>query len=649
MLACKDQTKTTYQSFDDYPAYVDENLWVVYSSESTTFKVWSPTASAVKLNLYENGTDGQAIDQIQLEAINDAIWSATILKDLKGKYYTYQVMIDKVWLDETPGIYASAVGVNGKRAMVIDMNETNPEGWAEDKRMVINKPNEAIIYELHVRDMTIHPNSGSSFPGKYLGLVEESTVSPKGVSTAIDHIKALGITHVHLLPSYDHYSIDESNLDSAQFNWGYDPQNYNVPEGSFSSNPYDAEVRIKEFKSMVKAFHDNGIGVILDVVYNHTGRTDGSNFNLEVPGYYYRQREDGTWSDASACGNETSSDRPMTRKFIKESVLHWAKEYHLDGFRFDLMGIHDITTMNEISEELKAIDHSIFVYGEGWTAGSTPLAVSEQAIKRNTHKMPLISAFSDDIRDGIKGSVFDDKSTGFVSGATNTEESIKFGIVGAIMRDDIDYKAVNYSDSAWTNDPWQAISYVSCHDNHTLYDKLTISRPDASAEEIKAMHKLANAIVLTSQGTPFLHAGVELMRTKGGEHNSYNKPDDINQIDWNWKVANKDVFEYYKNLIALRKAHPAFFMPTGDQVRENISFENGESGLVGFKISNSANGDSWKEIQVYYNAKTQATNIDLNGMWQIAVQGDQINEKGLGAASGNLKIPAMSMFVAFKQ
>ncbi len=649
MLACKDQTKTTYQSFDDYPAYVDENLWVVYSSESTTFKVWSPTASAVKLNLYENGTDGQAIDQIQLEAINDAIWSATILKDLKGKYYTYQVMIDKVWLDETPGIYASAVGVNGKRAMVIDMNETNPEGWAEDKRMVINKPNEAIIYELHVRDMTIHPNAGSSFPGKYMGLVEENTVGPKGVSTAIDHIKALGITHVHLLPSYDHYSIDESNLDSAQFNWGYDPQNYNVPEGSFSSNPYDAEVRIKEFKSMVKAFHDNGIGVILDVVYNHTGRTDGSNFNLEVPGYYYRQREDGTWSDASACGNETSSDRPMTRKFIKESVLHWAKEYHLDGFRFDLMGIHDITTMNEISEELKAIDSSIFVYGEGWTAGSTPLAVGEQAIKRNTHKMPLISAFSDDIRDGIKGSVFDDKSTGFVSGATNTEESIKFGIVGAIMRDDIDYKAVNYSDSAWTNDPWQAISYVSCHDNHTLYDKLTISRPEASAEDIKAMHKLANAIVLTSQGTPFLHAGVELMRTKGGEHNSYNKPDDINQIDWNWKIANNDVFEYYKNLIALRKAHPAFFMPTGDQVRENLSFENGEPGLVGFKISNSANGDSWKEILVYYNAKTQATNIDLNGMWQIAVQGDQINEKGLGAASGNLKIPAMSMFVAFKQ
>lgn len=649
MLACKDQTKTTYQSFDDYPAYIDENLWVVYSPEATTFKIWSPTASAVKLNLYENGTDGQAIDQIQLEAINDAIWSATILKDLKGKYYTYEVMIDKVWLDETPGIYASAVGVNGKRAMVIDMNETNPEGWGEDKRMAINKPNEAIIYELHVRDMTIHPNAGSSFPGKYMGLVEENTTGPKGVSTAIDHIKALGITHVHLLPSYDHYSIDESNLDSAQFNWGYDPQNYNVPEGSFSSNPYDAEVRIKEFKSMVKAFHDNGIGVILDVVYNHTGRTEGSNFNLEVPGYYYRQREDGSWSDASACGNETSSDRPMTRKFIRESVLHWAKEYHLDGFRFDLMGIHDITTMNEISEELKAIDSSIFVYGEGWTAGSTPLAVGEQAIKRNTHKMPLISAFSDDIRDGIKGSVFDDKSTGFVSGATNTEESIKFGIVGAIMRDDIDYKAVNYSDSAWTNHPWQAISYVSCHDNHTLYDKLTISRPEASAEDIKAMHKLANAIVLTSQGTPFLHAGVELMRTKGGEHNSYNKPDDINQIDWTWKISNKDVFEYYKNLIALRKAHPAFFMPTGDQVRENLSFENGEPGLVGFKISNSANGDSWKEILVYYNAKTQATNIDLNGMWQIAVQGDQINEKGLGAASGNLKIPAMSMFVAFKQ
>jgi pullulanase len=459
----------------------------------------------------------------------------------------------------------------------------------------------------------------------------------------------LGITHVHLLPSYDHYSIDESNLDSAQFNWGYDPQNYNVPEGSFSSDPYNAEVRIKEFKQMVKAFHDNGIGVILDVVYNHTGRTEGSNFNLETPGYYYRQREDGTWSDASACGNETSSDRPMTRKFIKESVLYWAREYHLDGFRFDLMGIHDITTMNKIASSLKALDPSIFVYGEGWTAGSTPLPEEQQAIKKNTYRMPLISAFSDDVRDGIKGSVFEDKSTGFVSGAKDTEESIKFGVVGSIFHESIDYMQVNYSDTAWSNEPWQAISYVSCHDNHTLFDKLSISRPDASADEIKAMHKLANAIVLTTQGTPFLHAGVEMMRTKGGEHNSYNKPDDINQIDWNWKVTNRDVFNYYQSLIALRKAHPAFFMPTADMVRENLSFVKSEPGLIGFQISNNANDDSWKDILIYYNAKTQEANVDLDGQWQIAVQGDQIDANGLSTATNSAIIPATSMFIAFKK
>jgi pullulanase len=649
MLACKKQTQIQYKSLDDYPVYSGENLWVDYTSEATNFKIWTPPATAVRINLYENGTDGNAYLTKDLKSDQEGIWSIELKEDLKGKYYTFQVQINDEWLAETPGIYAVAVGVNGKRAMVLDLNDTDPEGWEDDKRLPVDKPNEAIIYELHVRDMTIHPNANSTSPGKYLGLIEENVTGPEGIKTGIDHLKELGITHVHLLPSYDHYSIDESNLDSAQFNWGYDPQNYNVPEGSFSSDPYNAEVRIKEFKQMVKAFHDNGIGVILDVVYNHTGRTEGSNFNLETPGYYYRQREDGTWSDASACGNETSSDRPMTRKFIKESVLYWAREYHLDGFRFDLMGIHDITTMNKIASSLKALDPSIFVYGEGWTAGSTPLPEEQQAIKKNTYRMPLISAFSDDVRDGIKGSVFEDKSTGFVSGAKDTEESIKFGVVGSIFHESIDYMQVNYSDTAWSKEPWQAISYVSCHDNHTLFDKLSISRPDASADEIKAMHKLANAIVLTTQGTPFLHAGVEMMRTKGGEHNSYNKPDDINQIDWNWKVTNRDVFNYYQSLIALRKAHPAFFMPTADMVRENLSFVKSEPGLIGFQISNNANDDSWKDILIYYNAKTQEANIDLDGQWQIAVQGDQIDANGLSTATNSAIIPATSMFIAFKK
>ena len=311
--------QTTFASLDDFPT-TEESLWLDYSKERTVFKVWSPTAEKVKLNFYEKGNGGDTTETYHLTANESGLWTKEVSGDLNSTYYTYQVQVDGKWLEETPGTYAKAVGVNGKRAMVLDFETTNPENWNKDKGPELTYPNEAIIYELHIRDLTIHPESGSSFPGKYLGLVESGTKGPKNVATAIDHIKELEVTHVHLLPTYDHYSIDETNLDTPQFNWGYDPQNYNVPEGSFSSNPFEAEVRIKEFKQMVKAFHDNGIGVILDVVYNHTGRTDNSNFNLENPNYYYRFREDGSFSDAAACGNETSSDRPMTQKFILESV-----------------------------------------------------------------------------------------------------------------------------------------------------------------------------------------------------------------------------------------------------------------------------------------------------------------------------------------
>ncbi|MCB2218764.1 MAG: type I pullulanase [Bacteroidetes bacterium] len=647
LAACTGK-KPEYKSYDDYPAYPDANLWVQYTPEATTFTLWSPPADAVKINFYNEGNGGEQFDSQSMEQVEKGLWDKTIHKDLSGVYYTYQVMINGQWLDETPGIYATAVGVNGKRAMVIDMTQTNPDGWNKDASPEINTPNDAIIYELHVRDITIHPNSGSSFPGKFLGLVEEDTKGPQGVSTAIDHMKELGITHVHLLPSFDHYAIDETRLDEPQFNWGYDPQNYNVPEGSYSTDPYHAETRIKEFKQMVKAFHDNGIGVILDVVYNHTGRTDNSNFNLEVPGYYYRHNADGSFSNASACGNETASERAMMRKFMIESIIFWAKEYHLDGFRFDLMGIHDIETMNEIAAALKAYNSNAFIYGEGWTAGGSPLPVNKQALKKNTWRMPQITAFSDDIRDGLKGSVFDDQSTGFVSGAPNMEASVKFGVVGSIQHGQIDYQAVNYSDSAWTIDPWQAVSYVSCHDNHTLFDKLNTSVDNASPEEIIAMDKLANAVVLTSQGIPFLHAGVEMLRTKGGEHNSYNLPDSVNQINWQWKVDHHDVFEYYQSLIALRKSHPAFCMPSGNMVRENLWFLETEPGMVGYTINGEPMGDAWTEMLVCYNANRKAKQIEVEGSWTIAVLGDQFDESGIKTVSNNIEIPAISMMVAFR-
>ncbi|MEA3444601.1 MAG: type I pullulanase, partial [Bacteroidota bacterium] len=384
------------------------------------------------------------------------------------------------------------------------------------------------------------------------------------------------------------------------------------------------------------------------VVYNHTGQTKKSNFNLEVPGYYYRHNKDSSYSNASGCGNETASERTMMRKFMIESIKYWVKEYHIDGFRFDLMGIHDIETMNRIATAVKKLNTSCFIYGEGWTAGDSPLSENIRAVKKNTHFMKQISAFSDDLRDGLKGSVFEEKSTGFVTGAKNMEESIKFGVVGAIYHDQIVYPTVNYSDTVWASQPWQAVSYVSCHDNLTLFDKLNISQPNASQQEIKDMHKLANAIVLTSQGIPFLHAGVEMMRTKQGEHNSYNLPDKVNRIDWGWKSDNKDVFDYYKAIIDIRKNHPAFFMPAADGVREHLKFFKTQQGLLGFTITGNANGDSWSEILIYYNVNHKAKYIDLHGDWNLAVLGKRVNEKGMVMISEKIKIPGISMMIAFR-
>ena len=420
------------------------------------------------------------------------------------------------------------------------------------------------------------------------------------------------------------------------------------PEGSFSTDPYDGRVRIREFKEMVQTFHANGIRVILDVVYNHTGQTEDSNFNQLVPNYFYRQNAEGGFSDASACGNETASERFMMRKYIVESVKHWVDEYHIDGFRFDLMGIHDMETMNEVSAAVRAIDPSIFVYGEGWTAGASPLPSEEQALKANTYKMEKVAAFSDDLRDGLKGSVFEHEQRGFVSQGDDMKESIKFGIVASTQHPQLDYEAVNYSKAPWASEPSQTISYVSCHDNHTLFDRLKISNPEASEEELIQMHKLAETIVLTSQGVPFLHAGMEMLRTKNGEENSYQSPDEINQIDWSRKSEYIEVFDYYKGLINLRKNHPAFRMPNTEMIQRNLKFIDidGENFLA-YKIKDHANGDSWKEILVLLNGSALNKTISLpKGNWSLVGNGSIIDEAGIGRRrSGSLTIPARTAFI----
>lgn len=639
----------SHLDFTSYSRPANSNLWLKYSKKQSEFKLWSPYAQKIKLRLYKKGHEGKPTTNYEMSPSKNGVWIKILNGDLNGTYYTYSVKINNKWLDETPGIYAKAVGVNGKRAMVLNFENTNPEGWELDKGPKITYPSEAIIYELHVRDFTIHPESGSAYPGKYLGLVEANTFSKENTKTGIEHLKNLGITHVHMLPAFDYNSVDEANLHVPQYNWGYAPQNYNVPEGSYSSNPHDAEVRIKEFKQMIKSFHDHGIGVILDVVYNHTALTEKSNFNLEVPNYFFRQKEDGTPSDASACGNEVASERAMTRKFIVESVSYWVKEYHIDGFRFDLMGILDIDTMNEVTDVLKRINPNIVIYGEGWLAGDSPLTAEDRATKQNIRMMPIVSAFGDELRDGLKGSVFESESTGFVSGSKNAIESIKFGVVGGIKHPGINYAKVNYSNTFWAQEPWQHVSYVSCHDNNTLFDKLKLSKPEANEVDIIAMHKLAHAIVMTSQGVPFLHSGSEMLRTKYFEENSYNLPDSINQIDWTRKSTYSDVNEYFKNLIKLRKNHPAFRMNNSKDVVTNLHFKKSISGLLSYTINNLANGDSWKKILVIYNASEKSINYKLQEVWKLAVIKDSFDLDGNNLIEGNVKTPPISMLIAFQE
>jgi len=635
--------------FDSYPVYTGSDLGVKYSPLKTTFKVWAPKASEVKLRLYDAGEGGDAINTVDMTKGINGTWRTVINKDIKNKYYTFQIKRDGNWLLEAPDIYAKAVGINGHRGMVADMASTNPAGWQNDRRPALKNATDIVIYETHIRDISIAPNSGIKHKGKFLGLAETGTKSPDGESTGLDHIKELGVTHIHILPSFDFNSIDEKKP-NEKYNWGYDPLNYNVPEGSYSTNPYDGNVRIKEFKTMVQTMHKKGLRVVLDVVYNHTSDIKNANFSQFAPGYFYRQNPDGSYSNATACGNEVASERPMVRKFMIESVVYWAKEYHLDGFRFDLMGVHDIETMNQISAALHKINPTIFIYGEGWTAGNSPLPEAQRAVKVNTAKLDKIAVFSDDIRDGLHGGWSNIKEKGFVSGAADKAESIKFGIVASTPNKQVDYSKVNYSKAAWAAQPYQTITYASCHDDNTLFDRLKISNPDASEADLIKMDKLANAIVLTSQGVPFLHSGAELLRTKRGVANSYNSPDSINQIDWSRKIKYKAVFEYYKGLIALRKSHPAFRMPSTKMIQDNLKFiDTGDAGVIAYSISNNANGDKWKNILVVLNGNTSAKSVKLpSGKWRLVADGEVVNQRGIKTVgTGDFEVAGTAAYVLY--
>lgn len=594
---------------------------VNYTPKQTTFKLNAPKKPTIRL--YAVGRGGKAEKKVKMKQTSENVWQATINGDLKGKFYTFDI-----GKGETPGVFAKAVGCNGQRGAIIDMKTTNPIGWENDDILVLQNPADLVIYEMHHRDFSIDKSSGLMNKGKFLALTEQK---------AIKHLKELGINAVHILPSYDFASVNEGNTTDPQYNWGYDPLNYNVPEGSYSNDAELPSRRILEFKQMVQALHKAGIRVILDVVYNHTFDIEGSNFERTFPKAYYRYTADGKPSNGSGCGNETASEKPLMREFMLESMKYWMKEYHIDGFRVDLMGVHDIETMNIIRNELTAFNPNVFIYGEGWSAGKCAYPTEKLAVKANMKQMPGIAAFSDELRDALRGPFNDDKQAAFLGGIAGFEESIKAGIAGMIAHPQVDYSKVNYSKEPWANEPTQMISYVSCHDDMCLVDRIKTSIPEAAydMDELIRLNQLAQTAVFTSQGVPFMLSGEEMLRDKKGVHNSYNSPDEINHLDWNNLKTYPQVFAYYKGLIHLRKAHPAFRLGSAELVRKHLEFFPTQDCLVAFRLKNHAGGDKWNNIYVVLNGSTNLQTINIpNGKYTIVANNGVVDEAGIGEMEG---------------
>ena len=621
-----------YQKLDQNYYYDGNDLGSICKEGITSFRVWAPTAERVVLCLYKEGTGDNLTQEILMEKQDNGTWYYLAEKDLHGVYYTYQIDIDGQ-TNEAVDVYAKAAGVNGERGMIVDLEKTNPDGWDIDKKPELKQLTDTIIYELHMRDLSSDKSANIQNIGKYIQFTEEGTKSKDGLATGIDHLKEMGVTHVHLLPLHDYGSVDEAHLEKPQFNWGYDPINYNVPEGSYSTDPFHGEVRIKEFKEMVQALHKNGIRVIMDVVYNHTYKSIDSNLNKTVPGYYYRM-EKGKFANGSGCGNETASDHKMMGKYMVDSLCYWAKEYHIDGFRFDLMAIHDIHTMNEIAKEMKKIDPTIILYGEGW-ASQPPLPDKKKlAFKDNAKEMPDIGMFSDDIRDSVKGNVFILDSPGFVNGKEGLEEYIKACVVGATKHSEVDYDKLENMNQ-WALEPTQSINYVSAHDDITLWDKLACTNPQDSVEDRREMNKMAAGIVFTAQGIPFIQAGEEFLRTKPGKkagtfiENSYNSPDSVNSLKWHAKKEEQEVCSYYEGLIAFRKAHPALRMATTMMIDKYLHFLSTEQkNVVAYTIDKPVKEEIAEQIAVIYNGNRKSVSVSIpEGEWNIFINKNQAGVK----------------------
>jgi pullulanase len=649
-LATAQKRPTDAFPLAQYPAYLGPDLGLTFDRGGRgTLRVWAPTAEALHLRLYAAGEGSTPIATHAMQRSTAGTWLVALPAGTTG-FYTVQATIEGRAMAEVCEPYARAVGVNGRRAAWLDPATAAPAGWADDLRPKPGAPTDIVVGEASVRDLSVAPTSGIQHKGQYLGLTEENTTGPGGVRTGLSHLLELGITHLHLLPTYDFAAIDESRPPAPDhYSWGYDPLNYFVPEGSYATDARDPAVRIREYKQLVQTLHDHQLRVIADVVFNHVADAGTSAFEQLVPGYYFRHNADGSYSNATACGNEVASERPMVRKLIVDCVSYWARQYHVDGFRFDLMGVLDLETMRAVRVALDQQDHSIFIYGEGWAAGPSPLSEAQRAVKANVARLPRIAAFGDELRDGVKGHYAHQAEGGFAGGQPGLEESLKFGIVAATPHLQIDYTKVNYSKAPWAGQPGQAISYVSCHDDRILWDKLVVSHPTLSEADLIKLDVLSNTIVFTSQGIPFLPIGDEFLRTKKGASNSYNLPDSINQLDWVRKAKYQPVFEFYRQLLALRKAHPAFRLPSQELIAQHLYFLPGiPAGTIAYQLIDHAGGDQWQTITVLFNGTGQAATVPVPaGRYSAVLRGMEINQRGLESvvSGGTVEVAAYSALV----
>ncbi|SHK49028.1 pullulanase [Caminicella sporogenes DSM 14501] len=616
--------------------YEGDDLGATYNKDFTTFKVWAPTQEDVKVIIYEHYDDKYG--KVYPMTKNDnGVWELELVGDYKNKYYNYIVKKD-IYEVETPDPYTKGATVNGQKGMIVDFSSINPEGWENHKIPQPIKSTESIIYEMHIRDFSVHKSSGMKYKGKYLAFTEMGTKNEEGLSTGIAHLKELGITHIHFLPIFDFASVDEK--EENEYNWGYDPYLYNVPEGSYSTNPYDGRVRIYELKKMIMTLHENDIRVIMDVVYNHTYEVETSPFNILVPKYYYRTDSEGHYTNGSGCGNEIASEKPMVRKFIIDSLKFWAKEYKIDGFRFDLMGLFDEYTVKEIERELREINPNILLYGEPWTGGISGLDEKYQFRKGKQRGMN-VAVFNDDFRNAIKGDN-DGMGLGFVNGGADLEREIKKGIVGSI---DYDLDKKGFAD-----EPSETVNYVSCHDNLILFDKIEKTNYYMSFEERAKMNKLALSIILTSQGIPFIQGGTEFLRTKKGSSNSYNAGDEINGIDWSRKTTYLEIFNYIKDLISLRKNSKVMTLGRAEDIRKYLKFIKSEPKSVAYLLTSPYEED-YRQMIIIHNANLKEIDVKLPlpGQWKVIANEYEVNQngvaKGIEICTDSVKVAPLSTYI----